>query len=152
MNTNINKMDNNMNAILSIIMIALGFINGMIAATLLDKFDNEKLYRKNQRLLLSLESLEETVDDIQEEAQQIEKLTLQIHSLDEMINYMKEDAVRMAAKNTEILNQLNKFIAEQDNLPAPQGPLERSRLYSSDSEDEEFNPPISPVPVQNNKD
>lgn len=123
------KMDNNMTAIVSIIMIGLGFVNGMVVATLIDKYELEKLYRRAQKVL----------DDKFELEQQVRELSDELES------------ERM--KNEEILKKLGAITRQYQYIPPPQGPLTRSEAVSeADSEDEEFPNPASPDVVPKSTD
>jgi hypothetical protein len=112
-------MDNNMTAIISVIMIGLGFVNGMIVSTLLDKAEvstlNCQLLREKQKST----NLQDTIDDLEDEL------------------------VELKAEKEQILRSLTEIVHRSRYLPPPQGPLERSTV-EPESEDETFECPISP--------
>lgn len=119
-------MDNNMTAIVSVIMIGLGFLNGMIVTTLLDKHEIielharvEKAEEENKRLQKKIKNLEEDLEDEQED---------------------KED----------LLNQLKGLLSKHMNLPPPTGPLQRSQACSDEMEEGEHfptSPDVYPNPT-----
>jgi hypothetical protein len=60
-------MDNNMTAIVCVIMIGLGFVNGVTVGRLINVGDTETLYdkiRKNEELL---NRLQDTIDELEDE-------------------------------------------------------------------------------------
>lgn len=114
-------MDNSMAAILSTIMIGLGFLNGMMVTTLLDKFQIEKTSTRLQKLLDSKFELEQELDEV------------------------KEDLARERHEKEQILAKLNSIVRQFTPLPPPEGPLERSQACSDvSSDDEGFPNPASP--------
>jgi hypothetical protein len=115
-------MDHNgMTAIISVIMIGLGFINGMIVSTLLDKAEVCTLHCQLLKEKQTSTRLQDTIDDLE------------------------EDIVDLKAEKERILRSIAEIVHQSRHLPAPQGPLERSTV-EPDSEDEEFECPISPEP------
>ena len=112
-------MDNNMTAIISVIMIGLGFVNGMIVSTLLDRAEvstlNCQLLKEQQKS----SSLQDTIDDLEDEL------------------------IELKAEKERILRSLTAIVTESRGLPRPEGPLHRSEV-EFDSEDETFECPISP--------
>jgi hypothetical protein len=119
----VSKMDNNMTAIVSLIMLGLGFVNGMIVTTLLDKLEVAKASARVQKVLDDKFDLEQEVDELREELE-----------------------LERRAKN-HILEKLNSIVSQYQPLPRPQGPIQRSCLNpESDSEDDDFNCPVSPEP------
>lgn len=121
-------MDNNMTAIVSVIMISLGFLNGMIVSALLDKYEIEKL---NKRLLKMLDSKLEAEDQVEELQRALENERL---------------------AKSQLISKLNALTRNYSYLPPPSGPLERSVACSeSDSDTNEFNL-ASPEIDANNKD
>lgn len=125
MNT-MTKMDNNMTAIISLIMIGLGFLNGMIVATLLDKYEIEKINRRLMKVLDAKFETEQQLDDVREE------LEKERHEKD------------------QILTRMISIIRQNMRLPPPEGPLTRSQAISdTDSDDDDFPNPASPDPVVN---
>ena len=119
-----------MTAVVSVIMIALGFMNGMIVASLLDKHEIEKTFKKAQKVLDDKFELEHQVRELSDE---LEKERME-----------KE----------EILTKLNSIVRQYEVLPKPEGPLERSKCVcedDSESDDEEFTNPASPDVQLNNK-
>ena len=119
-------MDNNgMTAIISAIMIGLGFINGMIVSTLLDKAEVCTLHCQLLKEKQKTAQLENTIGDLEDEMEDLK------------------------AEKDRIIRSLTALVAEAQPLPPPGGPLTRS-VVESDSEDEEFECPISPdvLPVR----
>ena len=108
-----------MTAIISTMMIALGFINGLIIANLLW---SEKIKKMNRLL-------DEAID-------------LQLES-DQKIDELKDELKKEQAEHDVFVSQLQRLITPHVRLPAPQGPLERC-CECTDSEDEEFVCPTSP--------
>lgn len=114
-------MDNNMTAIVCTIMIGLGFLNGMMVTTLLDKFQIEKTSTRLQKLLDSKFELEQDLDELREELE----------------NERRE--------KEQILAKLNSIVRQFTPLPPPEGPIQRSQACSeTSSDDEEFPNPASP--------
>jgi biopolymer transport protein ExbB/TolQ len=121
----VSKMDNNMTAIVSLIMLGLGFVNGMIVTTLLDKLEVAKASARVQKVLDDKFDLEQEVDELREELE-----------------------LERRVKN-HILEKLNSIVRQHQELPPPQGPIQRSCLNpesDSDSEEDDFNCPVSPEP------
>jgi uncharacterized membrane-anchored protein YhcB (DUF1043 family) len=114
-------MDNNMSAIISVIMLTIGFVNGVVVMTIIDAAYSEKL--KNR--------IEQVLDAKFETEKQLDRMRVEVAE------------ERLAKAN--LLAKLNSIVSEYAGLPPPEGPLERSRAYSdSDSEDEDFDCPTSP--------
>ncbi len=123
-------MDNNMTAIVSAIMITLGFMNGMIVATMVQKSHSAKL-----RYLL-----EKAIDRKFESDQMIDEL------------HKKLDEEKQ--EKDKLVEQLRGLIRSYERILPPEGPLERSKcMCESDceSDEEEFPNPASPDAPLNNK-
>ena len=115
-----NKMDNNgMTAIIAAIMVGLGFMNGMIVSTLLDKVEVHALHCELRKEKQKTAHLQNTIDDLE------------------------DDMAELKAEKEQILRSLRDITEQYPHLPAPEGPLQRSE-GNSDSEDESFECPISP--------
>ena len=115
-----NKMDNNgMTAIVAAIMVGLGFMNGMIVSTLLDKVELHALHCELRKEKQKTAHLQNTIDDLE------------------------DDMAELKAEKEQILRSLTNIVAQSQPLPPPIGPLQRS-TGESDSEDESFECPISP--------
>jgi hypothetical protein len=121
-------MDNNMSAIVSVIMIGIGFLNGMIVATLLDKYEIGKTEKRLEKVLDEKFELEQQIDELKEEIESERQ------------------------QKDELVSKLNMLVRQHIRLPPPEGPLERSRVCSFDSEDQDFDCPISPEPNSGHKD
>jgi ABC-type lipoprotein release transport system permease subunit len=122
-NTTNKKMDNNMTAIVSTLMIILGFVNGMVVMSILDALHYEKLKSiLNKAIDRKFES-DQLIDDLQ-----------------------KQIADEKQEKDS-LLEQLRGIVQTYQRIVPPQGPLERSNIVyddSDDDEDEEFSNPASP--------
>lgn len=123
----IKKMDNNMTAIVSVIMLGLGFINGMVISTLIDK------YEVGRMSFLLLKS-----DD-------------KIAKLEKQIDDLKYDLEYETDAKEELLSKMNSLIREYTSLPPPPGPLERSQVCNGE-DDMDAEHPTSPDLNPNNKD
>lgn len=118
-----------MTAIVSVLMLGLGFLNGMIVTTILDKHELEKVYQRVKRILNDKFELEHQVDEL------------------------KEELAKERSEKDQLISKLKSLIGQYTHLTAPEGPLERSNQYSdSESEDEDFPNPASPDAAQSNKD
>lgn len=62
-------MDNNMTAIVSLIMIGLGFLNGMIISTLFDKIQVGEISQMLSKERRKVEYLENKIEEMEEELQ-----------------------------------------------------------------------------------
>ena len=120
MMTNSNKMDNNMAAIVSTIMILLGFVQGSILTKLIQQDERRKVEEK----------LEEAIE-----------LKFQA---DLRIDELEEELEREKQSKNELLNSLNLLVTKHTYLPPPDRPLKRSRVASEYSDDEDFECPTSP--------
>lgn len=123
------KMDNNMTAIVSIIMIGLGFMNGMIVTTLLDRVQVEKTNGRLQKILDDKFELEQDLDELRDELAQERR------------------------EKQHILAKLNSIVRQYTELPPPEGPIQRSQACSeATSDDDEFPNPASPDVVPKHTD
>jgi hypothetical protein len=114
-------MDNNMSAIISAIMLTLGFVNGIVVMTIVDTYYSDKLKTR----------LEQVLDAKFETEKKVDRLRVEL--------------AEARLEKANLLVKLNSIVTEYAGLPPPEGPIERSRACSdSDSEDEEFNCPTSP--------
>jgi hypothetical protein len=120
-------MDNNMIAIVSTIMVALGFMNGMIAGSMIETTRTMKL-----KQLLS------------------KAIDRQFES-DLMIDELKKQLAEEKQEKDELVDQLQDLVQIYQRIIPPTGPLQRStHTYDSESDDEEFSNPASPdVPLHN---
>lgn len=107
-----NKMDNSMTAILSILMIGLGFINGMIAENLLSKSAEQTLRRELLTEKQKLERLQDTINDLQ------------------------DDLEELRVENEQIIQSLETIVGRSRHLPPPVGPLERAVAVVGPREDD----------------
>lgn len=121
-------MDNNMTAIVSVLMLGIGFLNGMIVTTLLDRNDVEKVYSRVKQVLSDKFELEQEVDSL------------------------REELAKERLEKEQLVSKLSALVNQHTRLPPPSGPLERSRACSDTSSDNESSIPTSPDGVQNNKD
>jgi len=114
-------------AIISSIMIGLGFINGMLIASLIDWYNLGRTTSMLEKVLDKKFELEKERDELEEE---IEK---------------------EREEKEELLCRLNSLLRQYTRLPPPSGPLERSRVCTEDSDsDDESSYPVSPEPAQYN--
>lgn len=112
-----------MTAILSVIMIGLGFMNGMIVTAALDKYEMTKL---NARLADSFE------DQI---------------ILERRILRLKEELDNERDEKETLLTKIRTVLFEHTILPPPEGPIQRSDACcnsDSHSDDDDFTCPTSP--------
>jgi hypothetical protein len=116
-----------MTAVISLLMMGLGFLNGMIITTILDKSETGKINARLEKVLDQKFKLEKEVEDLKEEL--------------EYERYEKD----------EVVARLRSIVRQYGNLPPPCERLERSGLYA-DSEDGEFDCPISPSEDLNSTD
>lgn len=114
-------MENNTLAVLSVIMITFGFIQGCA----MSKIVHETHVNKMENKLL------EAIDQKFEADKRI----------DELENELKEER----QTKQELINQLSCLVNKHLYLPPPERPLKRSRYYSEDSTDETFIVPNSPT-------
>ena len=116
------KMDNNMTAIVSTIMIMLGFVNGMVVMSILDSSHYGKL-----------RSLLDKAIDRKFESDQL---------IDELQKKLDEEK----QEKDKLVEQLRGIVKTYERIVPPEGPLERSKCYyDTDSDDEEeFPNPASP--------
>lgn len=113
-------MDNNMTAIVSVLMIALGVMNGLSIASL---FSSEKIATLNNIISEGLDkqfNLELRIDELEKE-------------LSEERN-----------NKQQLISQLQKLVGRHETLPPPERPIKRSRYFEEDDEDDEDEYPISP--------
>lgn len=108
-----------MSAIISTVMLALGFVNGIIVMTIIDANNSIKLKTR----------LEDVLDDKFETEKKLDTL--------------RAELTQERLAKTNLLARLSSIVSEYGNLPPPEGPIERSRVCS-DSDDEDFNCPTSP--------
>ena len=121
-------MDNNMTAIVSAIMITLGFVNGMLVATMIEKSYSVKIKHLLNKAI-----------DRKFEA-------------DQMIDELQKQLDEEKQEKDKLVEQLRALVRNYERILPPEGPLERSKYYcDSDSEDETFPNPASPDALQSNK-
>jgi hypothetical protein len=113
------NMDNNMTAIVSVLMIGVGFINGMIMSTLLDKSEADELHRQLLKERQKSASLQGTIEDLEEAVETLER------------------------DNAQIIRVLSTIVDRSRGLAPPEGPLDRSSAELG-PQDEEFCCPTSP--------
>lgn len=117
-----------MTALVSTLMIAIGFMNGMIVSSVLNSFHNAHL-----------KSMLDKAIDLKFEA-------------DKRIDELEEEIRLEKADKNKLIDTLRNAVSQYQELPPP-GPAERSDNYcESCSEDEEFDCPISPDLNPNNKE
>jgi len=114
-------MDNNTIAVLSIIMISLGFIQGCSITKILNE---DRVKKIDNMLSIAIEKKFEADKKIDELEKQLEE--------------------EQHAKQ-ELVNQLSCLVNRHSYLPPPERPLKRSRYCSEDSCDQTFVPPSSPT-------
>jgi hypothetical protein len=146
MNMKIRKanMDNTMTAIVSSIMIAFGFVSGLIISDLLNTESLNKLHN----------ALNQAADKMFKKDQQIDELKEALEKEKDLNLELIECLAREKQKSLDILESVQNVVDEYDVcLPRivepPRGPLKRSRACmesESDSEDG-FVCPTSPDPV-----
>lgn len=117
-----------MTAVVSALMIALGFVNGFIVASLFKVQEVEKL-----RGLL-----DQAVDLQLEADQRIDELETEL----ELEKFQKD----------ELVEQMRRVLIPHTRLPAPVGPIERSRACSDSDSECEFKCPCSPEPNPGSKE
>lgn len=108
-------------AVLSLIMISFGFIQGCAITKIIHDADIKKMENK----------LLEAIDQRFEADKKI----------DELENQLKEEK----QTKQELVNQLTCLVNKHSYLPPPERPLKRSRYCSEDSGDETFVCPTSPM-------
>lgn len=115
-----------MSAIVSAMMLAIGFLNGAIVATALHTYRTQHI-------------LDKAVDDKFEADQRIDELEQQLEAEKQ--------------EKADILNHLRHVVGYYSDLPAPTGPVTRSE-NCCESEDEEcdFECPTSPDLNPSNKE
>jgi len=119
-------MDNNMTAIVSLVMIGLGFANGMIVTNMLQ---TARIYKLQQVLDNAIESA---------------------FQKDQLIDTLNEELTIEKQRADQLLATLQCVMSTYERVPPPPGgPLKRSRACmehdESDSEsDEDFKCPTSP--------
>ena len=104
-----------MTAVVSVIMMGIGFIHGMIVSTLLDKCEVARLNGLLGRALEAKFSVEKKLDDVK--------------------GHLKDERI----EKQNIVSRLHHIVRLFTDLPPPEGPLERSECYcvsESDSEDD----------------
>lgn len=114
------KMDNTTISIVSLVMIALGISNGIVFTTLFDYCDNRKLRDLLGQALDNKFELEKKIDKLKQE--------------------LKDER----DEKNNILQKLNMILKQHMFLPAPEGPIERSRACSDSDTEDEFDCPTSP--------
>lgn len=121
-------MDNNMTAIVSAIMIALGFMNGMMVMSFIDATHSAKL-----KYILS-------------------KAIDQKFESDQLIDELQKQLADEKQEKDKLVEQLRGLVKTYERMAPPQGPLERSKCVCvSDSDsDDEFPNPASPDAQTNN--
>jgi len=138
----INKvnMDNTMTAIISAIMIGIGFVNGFVMSDLLDTSYINKLREALNRAADAMLEKDQQIDELKEQLEKEKDLNI------ELIKALSDEK----QKNVDILESVQNVVTEYDSclprLDPPRGPLKRSRrCFESDSESEvEFVLPTSP--------
>ena len=116
-----------MTAIVSVMMITLGFLHGAIVATAVHTFQTQRI-------------LDKAIDEKFEADKRIDELEIELE------NEKQEKA--------DLLNHLRDVVGYYSGLPPPAGPVERSKnCYGSDSdsEDDTFECPTSPDLTPDNK-
>lgn len=118
-----------MTAIVSAIMITLGFVNGMMIMSLIDTAYSAKL--KNL--------LNKAID--------------RKFEADQMIDELQKQLADEKQEKDKLVEQLRGIVKTHERIVPPEGPLERSKCVyeDSDSDDEEFPNPASPDVQLNNK-
>jgi hypothetical protein len=132
MNTKIRKanMDNTMTAIVSSIMIAFGFVTGLIVSDLLNAERINKLQN----------TLNRAADIVFEKDQQNDELKVKLTNECKANVELLDCLAREKQKSLDILASVRNVVDEYDVclpriLEAPKGPLKRSRAcMESDSE------------------
>lgn len=144
----INKMDNNMTAIVSVMMITLGFVNGLIITSVYNSVYVDKLHN----------ALNQATDTMFEKDQQIDKLKEDLENEKDLnIDLIKKLSYEKQ-RCADILESVKTVVSDYDSclprIDAPRGPLKRSRrcLEIDTESDSEFVPPTSPEPVVSSKD
>ncbi len=121
-------MDNNMTAVVSAVMIALGFVQGFMIAQLFAAQEIGKMRRLlNEAVDLQLES-DQRIDELETELE-LEKL-----------------------QKDQLVEQMRRVIIPHTRLPPPEGPLERSQACSDSDSECEFKCPCSPEPNPGSKE
>ena len=116
-----NTMDNNMTAIVSAIMITIGFVNGMLVATMIEKSYSEK----------TKHLLNKAID--------------RKFECDQMIDELNNQLAEEKQQKDRLVEQLRALVRNYERILPPEGPLERGTCYcDSESEDETFPNPASP--------
>jgi hypothetical protein len=150
MNMKIKKtnMDNTMTSIVSLVMIMIGFTNGIIISDIL----------KSTRIYKLQEALDRSVDAMFEKDQQIDELKEQLENEKDLNIELIKKLDYEKQKCSDILKSVQTVVSTYDEclprLDPPGGPLKRSRrcLESESDIDIEFVPPTSPDPVLSSKD
>ena len=115
-----------MTAVVSVTMIALGFLHGAIVATAIHTYQTQRI-------------LDKAIDEKFEADKRIDEL-------ENELEYQKQE-------KEDILNHMRIILSYHSRLPAPVGPVERSEnCCDSDSEDETFECPTSPDLTPDNKE
>jgi hypothetical protein len=115
-------MDNSMIAVVSTIMIGLGFLNGMMVTTLLDKYQLSEMHTRT------------------------EKVEQENNRLQRKISFLEDELEDERAEKEELLQKLNSVVRQFSRLPPPDGPLHRSQACSEANSSDEFTCPTSPFP------
>lgn len=121
-------MDNTMTAVISSIMMGLGFICGMFVSSLIDMEDMAKL-----QLRVAIVKTENA------------KLSAEV-------NYLNTELDKERLEKEDLVKKLEDLVRPYIRLPPPTGPLERCEGCSDTDSEDEFDCPISPDPVSYNKD
>jgi hypothetical protein len=122
-------MDNNMAAVVSAMMIALGFVNGMLVCSFINSFRTAHLNSMLDKAIDLKFDADKRIDDLEHELSQEKK------------------------EKKRLLSALRTVVSEYSDLPPPEGPAVRSNHYcESDSEDGDFECPTSPDLNPNNKE
>ena len=118
-----------MAAVISLVMMGLGFMNGMVITTLIERNESARLNALLEKTLEQKFNLEKELDSLKEE-----------------LEYERDE-------KDELVSKLGSLVRQYSNLPPPCEKLERCELYyDSDSDDEEFECPTSPTEKLDNKD
>lgn len=139
MNTKI-KMDNTMAAIVSAIMMAIGFVNGFVISDLFEMSHTNKIQNALNRAAELMLEKDQQIDELKEELEKEKDLNI------ELVKKLADEKQKV----TDILDSVKTVVTDYDScvprIDAPKGPLKRSRRWlecDSDS-DIEFVPPTSP--------
>lgn len=119
-----------MSAIVSAIMITLGFVNGMMVMSIVDAAHSAKL-----KYVLS-------------------KAIDQKFESDQLIDELQKQLAEEKQEKDKLVEQLRGLVKTYERMVPPQGPLERSNCVCvSDSDtDDDFPNPASPDVRSNSKD